>query len=258
MYLRNVVTGYRSMGTQASNTTPSFKPLYAQVKELLLARLVSGEWPPGTMLPSETELAAAYGVSQGTLRKALDGLAAEHLVVRHQGKGTIVAKHNPQRSLFQFFHLYSEQGERQLPESRIISCGRGQVEPAAAAALRLPSGTEVIRIFRVRSLSDRAVMTERITVPCALFPDLDQPPQHPLPNTLYQLYQVRYRITVAKAIERLRAVAANADDVKLLGVDPKAPLLEIDRIALDLEGTPVEWRVTRCDTRHHHYLNVLD
>ncbi|HSR54974.1 MAG TPA: GntR family transcriptional regulator, partial [Alphaproteobacteria bacterium] len=70
---------------------PDFSPLYRQVKELLLQRVVSGYWKPGEILPSEVKLAAEFNVSQGTVRKALEEMAAEHLVVRHQGKGTFVA-----------------------------------------------------------------------------------------------------------------------------------------------------------------------
>jgi len=71
--------------------TPAFSPLYQQIKALILQSLQQGEWKPGEAIPSEMDLAARFRVSQGTVRKAIDELAAENLVVRRQGKGTFVA-----------------------------------------------------------------------------------------------------------------------------------------------------------------------
>src|SRR3546814_10554487 len=88
---------------------PEARPLYAQVRTLLLQRLIEGIWKPGTALPSEMQLAQELGVSQGTVRKALDDLAAENLVVRRQGRGTFVAEHDTDRALFHFFHLVGEE-----------------------------------------------------------------------------------------------------------------------------------------------------
>src|SRR5204862_8254338 len=72
---------------------PAFSPLYQQIKALMTQRLQAGEWRPGEAIPSELELAARFKVSQGTVRKAIDELAAENLLVRRQGKGTFVATH---------------------------------------------------------------------------------------------------------------------------------------------------------------------
>ena len=69
------------------------QPLYLQIKALILRSLQAGEWRPGEAIPSEIELAARFGVCQGTVRKAIDELAADNLVVRRQGKGTFVATH---------------------------------------------------------------------------------------------------------------------------------------------------------------------
>src|SRR6478609_6436556 len=104
--------------------TPSrgaFRPLYAQVRDALVKRLVDGVWLPAQMLPSEFELAGELGVSQGTVRKALDALAAENLVVRRQGRGTFVAEHDEARILFQFFKLLPDSGKPTFPESKVVS-----------------------------------------------------------------------------------------------------------------------------------------
>lgn len=235
----------------------AFKPLYAQIRDLLLKRLVSGEWPPGTLLPSETALAGEYGVSQGTLRKALDELAAERLVVRQQGRGTVVARHDNERSLFQFFHIHGADGRRQLPDSKLIDLTRTTADREEADALAFAPRSRVLRIERVRYLDGRPAMVETLILPQALFPGLGESDE-PLPNTLYELYQRRYGITVARASEQLRAVAADPCDAALLGLAPGTPLLEIRRIARDLQNRPVELRRSRLDTRQHYYLNELD
>src|SRR4029077_13524263 len=92
--------------------TPSFRPLYEQIKILLTQSLVAGEWKPGESIPSEMELAARFRVSQGTVRKAIDELAAENLVVRRQGKGTFVATHAEQHVRYRFLKLMPDSGDR--------------------------------------------------------------------------------------------------------------------------------------------------
>lgn len=230
---------------------PRAQPLYAQVKALMMQRLIAGQWRPGEMLPSEFQLADLFGVSQGTVRKALDELAGENVVVRRQGRGTFVAEHDDHRALFHFFHLVGPDGERRLPESRLISVRKGLAGRLEAGRLAIGRGVPVIRIRRIRLLDDRPAIAETIAVPQKLFPDLADIRE--VPNTLYDFYERRYGVTIARAVERLAAVAADERDAKLLETAPGVPLLEIDRTALALDGAPVEWRVSRCLTATHHY-----
>ena len=237
--------------------TPDYRPLYQQVKDLLRRRIVDGTWRPDEVLPSEGRLAAELGVSQGTVRKALDEMAAQKLVVRRQGRGTFVAAHSPDTTLFHFFHMVDRAGDRQMPESELLDCRRGIAGPAETEALQLMPGAMVLRIDRRRMIGGAPAIVERIAVPQALFPDLDVLEEDGLPNTLYDLYQKRYGVTVGRATERLRAVAATAEDADHLGVEPGAPLLEIERIARDLDDGPVEWRLSRCLTDRLAYLSEL-
>lgn len=237
---------------------PDFRPLYAQVQDLLIERLASGHWRPGDLLPAEPRLAKEFGVSQGTVRKALDRLADRNLLVRRQGKGTYVASYTPERALFHFFNLVGDDGDRQLPLSRLLSrrCGlAGRIEQTR---LGLSGGDKVVRIVRVRSLQARPVLSERITVPRELFPGLDTLPEAALPNTLYALYESEYGVSVMRAEERLKAVSADADDAEHLGVPVGSALLEVDRVARGHDQRAVEWRVSRCATTRHHYLSLLD
>ncbi|XKE46424.1 GntR family transcriptional regulator [Halomonas organivorans] len=236
--------------------TPSYRPLYQQLKDALLSRIVAGEWPPGTFIPSESALAKEYGVSVGTLRKALDALASEHVVIRHQGKGTVVATHDSDRSLFQFFHLVHLDGRRSLPISRVLERECRPASRDEAEALGIKEGERVVRIRRVRDLDDTPALLEDLVVSAERFPDLEREPAT-LPNTLYQLYQQRFGQSVAKAEERLFAVTAGPQEEQELKVDPGTPLLEIRRVARDLQGQALEYRVSRCETQRHCYLNEL-
>jgi len=235
------------------NPPLGFRPLYRQVREALVARIAVGEWQPGELLPSEPELAAGLGVSPGTVRKALDAMEAENLIVRRQGRGTFLARHDDARILFQFFKLSPDRGGQVFPQSRVLAVLHRRASARAGEVLGIAAGAPVIAIDRVRELGGKLCVSERITLPQALFADLAPP----LPNNLYEVYATRFGVTIARAEERLKAVLATKRDAALLGVAEGAPLLQIDRTAHALDGRPAEWRVSRCDTAAMHYLSDL-
>ncbi|WP_346360101.1 GntR family transcriptional regulator [Bosea sp. (in: a-proteobacteria)] len=234
--------------------TLGFRPLYRQVKAIFVRRLMDGVWAPGAILPSEGQLAAEIGVSQGTVRKALDELAAENLVVRRQGRGTFVAEHDERRILFQFFKLAPDQGAPRFPDSVVLSVTTDLADEAERATLDLAEGAAVIRIRRQRAFDGAPLIVETLSLPQQLFPGLES---GPIPNNLYSLYAGRYGITIANARERLKAVALSPEDAAALGVAAGQPALQIDRIALSLDGTPVERRLSLCLTQEVHYLSDL-
>lgn len=231
--------------------------LYMQVKNLLETRIGSGEWLPGSAIPSEINLAQELGVSQGTVRKAITELVENNLLKRKQGLGTFVATHDSQRALFHFFHVTDNQGHKVLPDSRVLHCRRKRASRKEASKLELATGTDVIRIERVRDLSARPTMVETITLPAATFGDLGEDGNLELPNTLYELYEKKYGITIHSAEERLRAVPASKHDASILQLQAGSPLLEIERVALTLDKTPVELRISRCSTINHFYHNTI-
>lgn len=231
-----------------------FRPLYRQVKAIFVRRLVEGVWAPGMALPSEGQLASEIGVSQGTVRKALDELAAENLLVRRQGRGTFVAEHDERRILFQFFKLVPDDGIPRFPDSQVIGIAGGLADPRERQALELAEDEAVLRIRRIRSLGKSPLVLETIVLPARIVPGLEV---GPVPNNLYSLFATRYGITVAHARERLKAVALDAEQAGHLGVAPGTPALAIDRIALSLDGSPVELRTSLCLTQEAHYLSDL-
>lgn len=235
--------------------SPHYRPLYRQVYDFLVRQIAEGAWRPAEALPSEQALAVKLRVSQGTVRKALDVLEVEKLIERHQGKGTFVAEHTQERALFRFFRLAEPGGERAVPTSEDEVVRRRAAKAVELSKLHLKKGAQVVEVVRTRLVAGLPVMVERIVLPLALFPGIDR--RWPLPNALYTLFQQEYGINIVSAEEELRADAAGRDDARRLAVKAGAPLLQIERVAIGLDGTRVEWRVSRCDTSHLVYAITL-
>src|SRR5256885_1418111 len=153
------------------------RPLYAQVRECLIERIRSGEWKPGQLIANEFEIAAEFGVSQGTARKAIGDLASEGLVVRRQGRGTFVVEHTPAHVLFRFFNLFDEAGAAVIPDSRDMKVSCAVADAQERKALGLDHNARVIRIARTRTRDGTPLMAETIALPEALFPGLAEQPQ---------------------------------------------------------------------------------
>ncbi len=230
------------------------RPLYAQIRDGLVARLMAGEWPPGTALPSEIALAEALGVSQGTVRKALDGLCADGALERSQGRGTFVPEQTPERANFHFFRLINQLGERALPE---LARQNFATIPARnhAAALQITPEDRVHVIDRLRTIEGVRAILETVIVPAALMPDLGE--RGPLPNALYPHYQELYGISVLRAEDALDAVAADHGAAMLLSVPVGSPLLRATRTAYDLAERLVEHRISRFLTSAYSYAITL-
>ncbi|MEO1223622.1 MAG: GntR family transcriptional regulator [Pseudomonadota bacterium] len=235
-------------------TRPGFRPLYAQVRELLVARIARGEWAPGEALPSEGQIAVDLDVSQGTVRKALDAMTADRLLVRRQGRGTFVASHDENRVLFQFFKLTPDGGAREFPTSRLLRVDTGKATAEERTILELQPNARVIRIERVRDLAGGPALIETISLPAALFPGFEK---GEVPNNLYGLFATGYGVSIAVASETLKAVSADPKVATDLGVPNGSPLLMIERVARSIDGTAVEWRRSLCRTDRFHYVSEL-
>lgn len=232
-------------------------PLYRVVKRALLSAIESGTCSPGSPLPSETDLAGSMGVSIGTLRRAVDELAAEHLLVRRQGRGTFVARHNRDRFVRQFFQVESEDGTREVPEAELVSFERTRCDADVARALALHEGEPIVRFDSRVRLLQRAVVHDRVSLPAALFKGLTEKRLRERIGSGYQLYQSDFGVTVVRALERARAVPADRLAARILGLTPGVPVMQVRRTALTFGDRPVEHRVSVIDTSHHEYVNRL-
>jgi GntR family transcriptional regulator len=242
--------------------TPNFMPLYEQIKRLITRSLSDGEWQPGAMIPSEMALARRYQVSQGTVRKAINELVAENMLMRRQGKGTFVATHADDGTTYRFLHLRNLAGEQEYPQSRFINFGRGKADAQLARRLDIRSGSALVQMQRVLTLSGEAVVYDDIRLPATLLKGISSAMVEEHVNaykgTLYSLYETQYQIRIISAQERIRAALADVQVAALLGVAVGAPLLCIERVAFTYKHQPVEWRMSYVNTGHHYYFDELN
>jgi GntR family transcriptional regulator len=230
---------------------PGFRPLYRQVYDVLVKQIADGVLKPAELLPSEQQLARELNVSQGTVRKALDAMAAEGVVERHQGKGTFVAEHTQERALFRFFRLVKRDGARAIPTSVDVVMAKRAAHEREAQKLGLPEGANVVCIRRTRMIDGIPAVIEHIALPETLYPGLEH--NQSLPNALYTLYQQDFGLNIVSTDEALWAESATVEDCERLPLTPGSPVLVIERVAIALEDTRVEYRLSRCDSRHLSY-----
>lgn len=235
----------------------TFQPLYVQVRHLLERALEAGEWAPGTAIPSEFALAARFGVSQGTVRKAIGVLAAENLLVRRQGKGTFVATHTEEKSGFRFLRIRRNDGKPEYPGNRLIELRRARASAETARLLGLKAGDGVFVLRRVLEFGGAPAIFDDITLPAALFTGLTRARYAAYPGSMYGFFETQFGVRMLRADERLRAVSADTATAALLRVATGAPLLAVERVAYTYGDRPVEVRRGLCTTRHEHYWNAL-
>ncbi|HEX6136510.1 MAG TPA: GntR family transcriptional regulator [Casimicrobiaceae bacterium] len=241
-----------------SPPTPTFRPLYGQIRALIERSLEAREWAPGEAIPSELDLAARFGVSQGTVRKAIQALAAENLLVRRQGKGTFVATHTEEKaSNFRFLSIRRDDGRPEYPRSRLVELRRAKAGAEAARALAIRTGDPVFILRRILEFGGAPAVLDEITLPAALFRGLTRARCVAYPGSMYGFFESEFGVRMLRADERLRAVAADAASAGLLRVPAGTPLLAVDRIAYTYGDRPVEVRRGLCTTRHEHYWNAL-
>jgi len=239
-------------------SSPSFRPLYEQIKVLLTQSLIAGEWRPGEAIPSEIELAGKFKVSQGTVRKAIDELASENILVRRQGKGTYVATHNEEGIKLRFLRLTAINGKKEVLQNELLDFSRGKATADIAALLGLKTGTAIIEVKRLLSFSGRAVIHDHIIIPAGPFKGLNAARIQEKQGSMYSMYETQYGIHMIRAEERIKAVAADSEVASTLGLAAGAPLLSIERVSYTYGDKPMEWRHGLCITDDHHYRNELE
>jgi GntR family transcriptional regulator len=255
----NASPGAASLPETSPLNAPAFSPLYAQIKALLLQGLEAGEWPPGAAIPSEQELAARYRVSQGTVRKAVDELAAENRLVRRQGKGTFVATHREEHTRYRFLRLQPDArtGLATPMQRRQLGCKRLRPPASVARALGLRSGEPALQVVRLLLDDAHPVVLDELWLPAAMFKGLSDERLAAHPGSLYGLFEAEFGVHMVRAEEQLRAVAASPEEARLLGVPGGTPLLEVQRLSFTFGDKPVECRRGLYHTASHHYRNEL-
>ncbi|WP_105532841.1 GntR family transcriptional regulator [Solimicrobium silvestre] len=240
-----------------NQSAPTFSPLYQQIKSLITQSLQSGEWKPGELIPSEVELAVRFKVSQGTVRKAIDELSAENVVVRRQGKGTFVATHHEARAQFRFLRLKPNEGVQQYPSNRILEVKRIRAPAEIAKLLDIKVADSVIFIRRVQSFDGVPTILEELWLPGAIFKGLTAELLNEYKGPMYALFETEFGTHMIRASEQLRSVAADQAAADLLKIDVGAPLLNVERVSYTYGDKPVEFRRGLYLTLNHHYHNEL-
>jgi len=228
-------------------------PLYQRLREQLIEQIANNRWRPGEAIPTEAVLSAEYALSTGTVRKAVDALVSEGILERQQGRGTFVRRPQFQSSLFRFFRFQGPSGERQVPQSRILTVESVAAPSAVSEALGLAPEAQVIRIVRTRLFDVQPLLAEEIWLPRARFQallDIDLAAQGPL---LYPVYEDVCGQVVASAEETLTAESVNEVYARLLQVPVNSPVVVIERLARDYAGQPLEWRRSRGHAEHFRY-----
>ncbi|TFY96471.1 GntR family transcriptional regulator [Ramlibacter rhizophilus] len=256
----SVFGGDTTSDLSAGPATPAFSPLYQQIKGLMLQSLQSGEWKPGEAIPSEMDLAARFRVSQGTVRKAIDELAAGNLVVRRQGKGTFVATHAEQQVQYRFLKLVPDTGDQASEgpaERRILECRRVRAGADVARLLAIRSGDTLVQVRRVLAFAGVPTILEDLWLPGGAFRGLTAEQMASYGGPTYAMFELEFGVRMVRAQEKIRAVAAEAAQARLLQVPTGSPLLSVERVAFTYNDQPMELRRGLYRTDTHHYRNDL-
>jgi len=236
----------------------AFSPLYQQIKGLILQGLDRGEWKPGEAIPSELDLAARFQVSQGTVRKAIDELAADNLLIRRQGKGTFVATHSEPRVRYRFLRLTPDDGRPAAPGNRMLDCRRLRASADVAAALDMRPGDAVVNLRRVLTFDDTPTIFDDIWLPGNIFKGLTHESLLRSRGPVYAFFESEFGVSMVRAEEKLRAVLADQALSGHLHVALGSPLLQVERVSYTYGDRPMELRRGHYVTERYHYRNSLN
>ncbi len=223
---------YRQQG-RTSSATRSLA--YERLRRAIQKSIEAGALEPGHSLPSERDLAKLLSLSRVTVRKAIAGLVDEGVLTQRHGAGTFVAA----RIVKSFSKLTSFTDDLRArglkPRSVFFEKSIGEVTPDEAMALNLSPGAKVIRLHRLRYAGDEPLAIERTTIPQDLVADPEM-----VEDSLYEALDKTHG-RPKRALQRLRAVAFDADQAKLLGLPLGSPGLFIERRAFLANGRVVEF-----------------
>jgi GntR family transcriptional regulator len=225
-------------GTAALNPKSKL-PLYHQLYELLVAKIRTGELKPGDGLPTEFRLIDEYGVSRITVRKVLDLLSAEGLIVRERGRGTFVAHPQLEHGTTRIVSFTDDMRQRGFtPGTRVLFSGLVPATEAVARALGVAPGEEMARIDRLRLADGEPMCLEESWLLHRGLPGiLDHDFTH---QSLREVKQATYGIRWSRARQKIQALPASAKIAGLLGIKAGAPILYFERVSYSQDEVPME------------------
>ncbi len=224
---------------------------YAALAAAMRARIVAGEWPPGSAIPAEQGLAAEHGVALGTMRRALDLLAEQGLVERVHGRGTFVRQGLSGAPMLRFFRFGA--GAQGAPQSRILARAALAAPAEVARALGCGPGEQALRLQRLRAFGSQPVLHEDIWLPLPLFAPLADGDPADWGDLLYPAFAERCGVHVHRAVDTIGFGSLGAAHARALRLPAGHPCARVQRQAFDLAGRCVEWRTTLGDANAFHY-----
>lgn len=231
------------------------EPLYKQVETQILDCLARGEWKPGDRIPTEPQLAERFGVAVFTIRAGIAELVNSGMLVRRQGKGTFVARHDRQRQRYQFSHVYDDAGQKIYPDRELISFKRLAADRDLAARLQIDARAAMVyRIECLLKIAGKTVALMEIAVPCFLFSSLTAKAIRASSENLYAVYEQQCAVSVIHIEEQVHAVKAGVA-ARALGIAAAEPVLRVDRMAYTYNNVPVEFRRRYYHASHHYRLD---
>lgn len=236
-------------------------PLHEQVKERILRRIILGTWAEGFVLPPEVDLAKQFGVSYGTMRRALTDLTSQGVIMRRRKTGTVVTGRTPHHSMSQFYRYYrlhGADGKLVTSETRIINVSQRQATEEDAERLEVPVGSKVAFMLRLRTQAGRVVMVDRVILSLLLAPDFPMTVEK-APVLIYKWLLENHGLRIAAVRERLAARIATPDDLKFLELpsDTVCPVLDIDEVSYDSMNRPLVAMRHSALTEDHCYINEI-
>ena len=201
--------------------------LHHQIKEDLFLHLRSGRWPPGFELPTEEALCRHYGVSRGTLRRAIGDLVTGGYIERHRGRGSFVARPKLESGVVGSYRNFLVVGPPLDAGGRVLACRRVRAAKDVASMLGRDAGSPIWRLERVRFTQRVAVSLQTSFIPVDLCPDLAR---HDLTNRhLVDVLRDEYGVHLTGAVEYVEPTVADGYAAKALCVPPRTPLFQIER-----------------------------
>jgi phosphonate metabolism transcriptional regulator PhnF len=214
-------------------------PKWAQIEETLADQIGSGDLRVGDRLPAERDLCDRWDVSRGTIRQALDALAARGLVERGVGRGTFVAAGKVEVRLHDVAGFTEQMARAGVQaHARVLRAGVRSAPEQVAAALGIDVGAAVVRIERLRLAGRLALTLEDTWIPSERFPGIEE---LDLRGSVYALMRDLYGHEPARVVETLEPVVAQRHSAELLGVAPGSALMLVERTAFDADNVPVEY-----------------
>jgi GntR family transcriptional regulator len=231
---------------------PAFsrRPLYLQLCDVMADRIATRAWTPGSALPNEGDLAREFGVSSGTVRKALERLEQIRLITRRQGRGSFVCELASGELVDRFATVRGADGGNVVAKVESVEIEQVAATAEECARLCLAPWDPVYRVRRILFAADVPFMIERASMPAALFPGLEQ--QGPLVEQV-ALIARHFGVLLGNGSERIATEPASREVSEALGVAEGAVVVVLDRLILALDGRPVEWRMGWCNLAGRHY-----